>query len=77
MKKEFAMLFKKKYIYIIIIAVLMVAIMLISHLAYKDNVEGASNVYSNYIETLDIYNTKEELQQLYNDALAYLEEHGI
>ncbi len=76
MKKEFAMLFKKKYIYIIIIAVLMVAIMLISHLVYKDNVEGASNVYSNYIETLDIYNTKEELQQLYNDALAYLEEHG-
>lgn len=76
MKKEFAMLFKKKYIYIIIMAVLMVAIILISHLSFKANASGERNVYSRYIESLEIYNTKEELQQLYNESLAYLEEHG-
>lgn len=76
MKKEFAMLFKKRYIYLIIPIFFILAFIIVAHFNFIDSAKGESSVYSNYIDGIEIYNTREELQKLYEDALKDLEEYG-
>ncbi|MDE6472156.1 MAG: hypothetical protein K2L52_03930 [Clostridia bacterium] len=77
MKKEFTMLFKKRYPYLIMLAVLAIVFILVGHLSFVSDAKGSSDsVYSDFIDKLEIYNTQEELQVLYNQSLAKLEEYG-
>ena len=77
MKKEFTMLFRKRYLYLIMLLVLMVVFILVGHLSFISGANGSSeSVYSDFINKLDIYNTQEELQGLYSQAISKLEEYG-
>ncbi|MCI8911381.1 MAG: hypothetical protein OSJ74_10000 [Clostridia bacterium] len=61
MKKEFAMLFKKRYIYLIIMSVLMLTFMLIGQLTFIDSVKSSEDsVYGEYISDLPSCSTMEE-----------------
>ena len=55
---------------------LFLAFILVAHFNFIDSAKGESSVYSNYIDGIEIYNTREELQKLYDDALKVLEECG-
>lgn len=67
MKKEFAMLFKKRYIYLIIMSVLMLTFMLIGQLTFIDSVKSSEDsVYGEYISDLPSYSTIEELKEIYD-----------
>lgn len=76
MKKEFLMLFKKRYPYLIMMTILLVAFILVGHLSFIAMANGESgSVYSDFIK-IEQYNTQEELQKLYEQAVKVLEENG-
>ncbi len=76
MRKEFLMLFKRRYIYLIIMAILMIVFILLAHMLFINNAKHFDNVYDDFISDIEIYNSKEELQQLYDGAVEYLEKVG-
>ena len=76
MKKEFSMLFQKRYLYLILMAAIMITVILLAHFVFINGAQHSDGVYSDFLSGVDIYNNREELQKLYNEAVANLEENG-
>ena len=70
MKREFSRFFTRKYILIIIPILLFIIILGWSHNVFPANDSLRDSPYSDFISGLEVYDTQEELQQLYDKISA-------